>query len=208
MNKAILYDFDGVIIRSTGVKTEAFREMFMPYGEDIAEKLLEYHIEHGGISRYRKFRYVYEELLGKPYTTEIGQKLGRQFSSLILDKVKQSPMTEGIIPFLKKHRNKYLQFIVSGTPHSELFEVVRSFGIMSHFDGIWGSPPHKSLITRRIVCDFDIDTSGSCFIGDAETDYQSAKDNGLKFILVESGHSGNLKKRCEVCIKDFSNLNL
>ena len=46
--KNIFFDFDGVIAESVSAKTYAFEEMYLPYGNDIALKVVEYHKLHGG----------------------------------------------------------------------------------------------------------------------------------------------------------------
>ena len=45
--KNIFFDFDGVIAESVSAKTDAFEEMYLPYGKDIAAKVVEYHKLHG-----------------------------------------------------------------------------------------------------------------------------------------------------------------
>ena len=52
MIKAIFWDFDGVIADSVNVKTDAFYEMYLPYGKHIADKVRQYHLNNGGVSRY------------------------------------------------------------------------------------------------------------------------------------------------------------
>ena len=39
MIKNIFFDFDGVLAESVNIKTDAFYEMFLKYGKDIAEKV-------------------------------------------------------------------------------------------------------------------------------------------------------------------------
>ena len=63
--QAILLDFDGVLCECMNVKTEAFAELFKPFGEEIVNKVVEHHIENGGISRYHKIRLYYEDFLGR-----------------------------------------------------------------------------------------------------------------------------------------------
>lgn len=65
MIKAIFWDFDGVIADSVNVKTDAFYELYLPYGKEVAEKVKEYHLANGGVSRFKKFEYWETELLGK-----------------------------------------------------------------------------------------------------------------------------------------------
>jgi len=58
MVKAIIFDFDGVILESVGVKKEAFRRLFQYYPEKVDE-IVNYHMQQGGLSRYRKFQHIF-----------------------------------------------------------------------------------------------------------------------------------------------------
>ena len=40
--KAILFDFDGVLVECMNVKTEAFVQLFKIYGDDIVKKAVSY----------------------------------------------------------------------------------------------------------------------------------------------------------------------
>mgnify|MGYP006077874289 FL=1 len=50
--KAIIFDYDGVIAESVNVKTEAFAELYKPYGTDIVQKVIKHHEANGGVSRF------------------------------------------------------------------------------------------------------------------------------------------------------------
>ena len=68
--KTIFFDFDGVIADSVDIKTKAFAKLFKRYGDEIVKKVVEYHLSHGGVSRYDKFRYYYQNFLGKKITDD------------------------------------------------------------------------------------------------------------------------------------------
>ena len=82
--KNIFFDFDGVIAESVSAKTEAFEEMYLPYGKDIAAKVVDYHKLHGGVSRYEKFKYFHKEFLNEVINQEKVNELAIQFSNLVL----------------------------------------------------------------------------------------------------------------------------
>ena len=54
----IIFDFDGVILNSHNIKTQAFYEIFQKYGKKIATKSKNYHTKNAGISRYVKFKHI------------------------------------------------------------------------------------------------------------------------------------------------------
>ena len=68
--RVIFWDFDGVIKDSVPVKTEAFRKIFLPFGIDVANKVVEHHLENGGVSRYKKILYYFKTFIGKNISKE------------------------------------------------------------------------------------------------------------------------------------------
>ena len=69
--KNIFFDFDGVIAESVSAKTEAFREMYSQYGEGISNQVVDYHVNHGCISRFEKFKYWEKKFFNKDISYKI-----------------------------------------------------------------------------------------------------------------------------------------
>ena len=63
MIKNILFDFDGVILDSMPIRDYGFKMIFKDFDDDLINKLLEYHNQNGGLSRYVKIKYFYNKLL-------------------------------------------------------------------------------------------------------------------------------------------------
>ena len=59
MVNAIIFDFDGVVLESLNVKTNAFKKLYEPYGSDISKKVVEHHLENGGVSRFDKIKFYH-----------------------------------------------------------------------------------------------------------------------------------------------------
>ena len=57
MIRAIVLDFDGVIVESLGIKTQAFRDLFSDYPQHLGD-IMSYHLSHTSILRYIKFEYI------------------------------------------------------------------------------------------------------------------------------------------------------
>jgi beta-phosphoglucomutase-like phosphatase (HAD superfamily) len=191
MIKNIFFDFDGVILDSVNVKTEAFRSMYLGYGNDIAGKVVAHHLENGGISRFEKFKYYHETFLGQPINDEDIASLSNQFSSLVVDKVISSTPIPGSLDFIKNDKN-YKKFVISGTPDNEIKEIVRCLGLNDYFADVLGSPVKKGVHARNCLSKFDLSSKESVFIGDAMADYQASIDNSMKFILIENTDNKHL----------------
>ena len=65
-----VFDCDGVLLDSNRIKTEAFYEAALSYGEDAACELVRHHREHGGVSRQLKFAYFLERIVGQQPSSE------------------------------------------------------------------------------------------------------------------------------------------
>jgi len=107
MINTVIFDFDGVLVESLNIKTEAFRKLFLPEGEDIANRVVEYHIANSGVSRYDKFRYVYKEMLERPLDENTFDSLCEGFSRLVAEEVVKAPYVEGAMEFLSSCVDKY-----------------------------------------------------------------------------------------------------
>jgi phosphoglycolate phosphatase-like HAD superfamily hydrolase len=205
MIKAIIFDFDGVLIESAEIKTQAFRELFSEWPDKVDE-VMAYHLMNTGLSRYLKFRYFYESLLGKPYTEEIGNALSARFSALVLDKVKSAPFVMGALEFIKENHTRYILSIASGTPQDELVEIMRYKDLAQYFTGIYGAPSTKTDIIRRTLQGHSLSESEAIFVGDGDSDRRSATESGIPFILRLTRENQDLADTQTVAIHNLTEL--
>ncbi len=181
MIKAIIFDFDGVIIESAEIKTRAFALLFAQYPEKIKE-IIEYHTANGGISRYVKFRYIYQNILGQDLSEGKERELGEQFSSIVLEQVMSAPYVPGTPEFLESNKGNYQLFIASGTPLQELKEIVSNRNLGGFFQEVRGTPDTKSEIIEDILSRYHLHRNEVAFIGDAVSDRNAAKQTKVNFI--------------------------
>lgn len=181
MIKAIVFDFDGVLVESVDIKTKAFAHLFMEYGSDIVEKVVEYHLSNGGVSRFDKFKYYYQELLHKPLNEEASIYLSKRFSDFVVEQVIQAPMVSGAGDFLDKHHDLFDLFVVSATPQEEIEHIVKQRSMDKYFKKVFGSPREKHILVSNILKDWEYKSSQTIVIGDAMSDYQAADKTGCHF---------------------------
>lgn len=183
MIRAVAFDFDGVIVESVDLKTQAFARMFADAGPEIVDKVVSYHLEHGGLSRVEKFRHFYKHYLHRPLSDSELKALCDRFRTLVFDGVVAVPWVTGAIEAVKCfHETGLLQFVVSGTPQDELGEIVRRRGIEHFFAGVFGSPRLKGDLLRSILTAHGLAASEVLFVGDATTDYDGARMSGVQFV--------------------------
>ena len=183
--KAIIFDFDGVILESADIKTIAFLELFN-HRPDLQPAILQYHLDNLGVSRYDKFAWIYQELLDQPFTAEIREQLGNDFSALVLQKVMASPFVPGALEALQFLSSKLLLFVASGTPQEELDLIVEKRGLQNYFREVWGTPSKKPEIIRCILSNYGLTPQEALMVGDGSSDYKAAVETNLHFVARDT----------------------
>jgi beta-phosphoglucomutase-like phosphatase (HAD superfamily) len=184
--RLVFFDFDGVVLDSARIKTEAFPLVFSDYPEHI-EAITKYHLANQGISRYEKFEWIYNALLQKPLSEEKSKVLGDKFSAVVLEKVLKCPAMPGAIEFLTFLKNISVPAVVaSGTPYRELLTIIHEREIDYFFADVWGSPMKKAEIIKILTGIHGIAAEDCLFIGDASTDYEAAKAMNVPFQAIYS----------------------
>ena len=190
--KMIFWDFDGVIKESVSVKTDAFVEIFQPYGLEVVKKVKLHHLENGGMSRFDKIP-LYLKWSGVEPTKAKVNEMSNQFSMIVKRKVINSDWVPGFETFIKNNKKKYIFIIVSATPQKELVDICEKLNINSYFYKIYGSPTSKSDAIKISMEDHRILPQKCIMFGDAMADLKAAQKNNINFIFRRHKHNQNLK---------------
>ncbi|MEK9569878.1 MAG: HAD hydrolase-like protein [Paracoccaceae bacterium] len=178
----IFFDFDGVVKESVSVKTDAYAEIFSPYGSDLCEQIKSHHLANGGMSRYEKIP-LYLEWAGLEPKQATVKDFCSKFSSIVKDRVITSAWVPGVENFLKSNKDNFIFVLVSATPQDELEDICKALNLTDVFRKIFGAPNSKSDSIRRSLVDYKASPSSCLMIGDAEVDWQAARANEVHFIL-------------------------
>ena len=192
---AIVFDFDGVILQSVELKANAFRRLFSAF-PDQQDRIVQLHLTNGGLSRYEKFRRIYGEYLHLPLSDEEMARLDAEFATIVAETIYTCPFVPGALEFIKRRAAEPPLFIASGTPETELREVVQSRGLSPYFTGVYGSPRSKAALLRVILQRVDARPENLVMIGDSIQDYAAAMETGIRFVgCVPEGKRAPSRRR-------------
>lgn len=173
--KCLVFDCDGVILDSVPVKTRAFARLAEPYGQEAVDRMILYHTVHGGVSRYRKFEWFFQEVLGREITPQESEAWARKFADYALDEVRRCRLIPGAETVLDTWFGTLPMYICSGAPKPELELVLGERGLAHFFNGIYGSPPAKAELLKEIVKkEKKLAPAEFVMIGDSITDRDAA----------------------------------
>ncbi|NQV00060.1 MAG: HAD family hydrolase, partial [Parcubacteria group bacterium] len=183
--ETFFFDFDGVIVDSVNIKTEAFAQLYSSFGKEIVSKVIAYHLSHGGVSRFDKIVYWHKHYLGKEISEQELAALTKIFSDIVFSKVVNASFINGAIEFLNlvKEKNKNI-FLVSATPQEEIRRIIKARQLNEYFQGVKGSPTSKKDNMKCFIEEHKLDILNCIYFGDAKEDFDAAASLQIDFIAI------------------------
>jgi len=181
MPPVIILDFDGVILESVSIKTEAFRTLFSNVPEHV-EEIVQFHQDNGGMSRFDKFRFIFKNILNEDLTEKKFTELSERFAALVFNAIMRADFVPGAQEFLERYYTQIPLYVVSATPEQELCQIIGARRMSHYFRHVYGAPHKKTDCIREIVTLNGVPAESVFFVGDAKNDYTAACTAGVKFI--------------------------
>lgn len=178
-HKALAFDFDGVIVDSMAYKTDTFRLLFADFSKHI-EAIDTYNKREGGINRRVKFEYVYKNILHKPYSDKIEEKLTQKYGAMLKQKILDLQLVPGVKEFLRT--NHLPAFVVSSSEKQEVELQLKHHDIKQYITGIYAHPNPKAVSLEKIASELRLNPKQIVFFGDAYADYVAAQTAGTQFV--------------------------
>lgn len=205
MIKALIFDFDGIVLQSSEIKTVAFRRMFENEPVAVRDRMNAYHLKNMGFSRQRKFAYYYNEVIKEAIPDGKIDEMSEQFRLLVLEEILKAGFVPGMPMVLKEMSQRYPLYIATGSPDDEIKEITAKRNIAEYFQGIYGTPDTKETIINHILASLSCRPEEAVFFGDAESDRLSALHTGVHFV-GRIGHGSQMMGETKYTIPDFANI--
>ena len=184
--RVLVLDFDGVIVDSNDVKTQAFRDVFARF-QDHAEAMMEYHRTHISVTRFAKFDHLLERL-GRAGDMALRTELAADYSRRTLERMATVPFVPGAEAFLREFAPRLPVYLASVTPAEDLETILARRELRAWFRDVYACPPWTKPnavrdILRREACD----PHEALLLGDSAGDQRAAAETGIAFVGRDSG---------------------
>jgi phosphoglycolate phosphatase-like HAD superfamily hydrolase len=179
--RALVLDFDGVVLESVDIKTEAFREIFGDHPR--VDAIIAYHVENNGISRFLKFEHIYRHFLGRPYGEKEKAEVSERFSAVVFRRLLECPFVPGAEELLESVcRLRVPVYVASASPHEELHRILEERGLKRYFVDAFGHPTRKDEVVRLVRERHGLASGEILYVGDSLEDFRAARSEGVFFV--------------------------
>lgn len=179
-------------------------------GQSAVDSIVSYHLQHTGVSRFAKIRYIYKQVLKRKLTEQEFSRLCREFADYVFEEVVRAPYIKGAEEFLRNYKKHYLYFVVTATPQAEIEQIIRRRNMSGYFTAVYGAPRKKADSVGLILRGYNLASEDAVYIGDSMSDYEAASHNSLHFIAKAGlDNGGDIFKAIRNCLKieDLTGLN-
>ncbi len=176
-----IFDCDGVILDSNKLKLNAMEKAISHEGVSKCEvnECIDYFSKNFGKSRFHHIEYFLSNIISLPPAEVPNKKesILNSFSKQCKKLYLSAEITPNFIDFLTQLDGT--KYVASGSEQEELRYVFRERNLSKYFKEIFGSPTKKSELVNKIISK-EPDSKVLMF-GDAESDFDASKDNGIDF---------------------------
>lgn len=174
---ALVFDLDGVIIRSTLPKHRTMLSLFPTSAEaELSEMLLSL----GGVPRREKLELAFNVSHGRQPTEAELAELLRCYAHRLEQVLAQPESMPGLACFVRRAAGP--KFVCSAAPAAEVKAQLARLDLTQYFQRIYASQSDKALALRDIQ--LQRPELRVLFFGDAPQDLAAAKVAGVGFVAV------------------------
>ncbi len=188
--KTIVFDCDGVVLKSNQTKIDAYFAVAKKMGgtDAQAQAFVDHHVAKGSFPRNGKIEYYFEHIIKQPITDTLMQQYLQAFEDVLDVTLMQCEVAAGL-DALKAATPQAAWILLSGGDQAELRRVfprrfIKDQNLALLFEaGIFGGPDQKEDVLAREKANGNIQFP-ALFVGDSKYDYQAASRAGLDFVFL------------------------
>ena len=194
---ALVFDLDGVIVKTPLVKHAAMVSLFADYPEQLPQ-ISNFIFANGGVPRRDKLAQILRGLQVDPTDALVSEYLSR-YAVVLEPQLRKAPMVEGIADFIVGCPAAC--YVCSSAPEAEVQAQISRCALTSHLAAAYGGTTPKPVALREIAA---LHTNQTViFFGDSMSDRDASLEARVAFVGV-SCERDNFKDVAIEKITDFS----
>lgn len=189
--ESVIFDFDGVILNSSSLRTEVFLKFFKQFPESH-EEMEAFHLKNKGINRVEQLKYLSElKGISRAELPNFLEESLFQIGEMMKSTLESAQLIDGCIDCLEYLFNKTPIHIASNCPHDELIHLLEKHHLKRFFKTYQGSVAdrRKKQAVEDIFKNFHYAKEECLYIGDTLHDYEIATKFKMKFLGIENQFS-------------------
>ena len=194
MAKALVFDFDGVIVPSEQIKVDGYSLIFSEFGEEvpqaavIAEARREF--ADGKGNRFDIIRGIFKRLGVSEGLEEKVSMYVQRYGKLVQGRIEALSVNAATRATLERLAAMCPLYINSNNPDEALQNTLRSLDVEKYFKAVYGSSHTKVENFKTIAQREGVQATDMVFIGDGEGDRNAAQEFGCEFIGIATELNG------------------
>lgn len=185
--KAVIFDFDGVIVNSNGFKESAFVDIFDFDDDVINSKIRAWWHEIWPISRVQKIPLLYDLIKESWYTWDLltSSEYIHKYSTIVDNWYANTPVFPWVKSALQVLGSNYSLFVNSACPDESLLGAIDVLKLWKYFELVlWSTFWSKSENIETIIDGYWFDKDECLLVWDWVTDEYGAKTTGIRFVAI------------------------
>jgi phosphoglycolate phosphatase len=180
---AVVFDFDGTLVDSNGLKRQGYFDVVAEH-EDGSARM--HQVLESVLGDRRAILSAYAESCARACVPCTGvDNLVQRYSDLVDASVARAPEIAGATALIGRLRGAGCHvYLSSATPLINLEAILIRRGWDTWFTGVYGYPSQKPHTLSRIQADLGLATQHMAVVGDGNDDRESAQQLGCAFFPV------------------------
>lgn len=176
---AVVFDLDGVIVKTNFVKHAAMLSLFADHPEQ-RDAISKFILSNGGVPRKDKLAHLLRNNLRTEPTEALLVEYLDRYAIALEHQLAAAPMVEGVGEFIAAYPAD--RYVCSSAPEAEVHEQVARRFLGPHLAAIYGGTTPKSQALSAIAATHA--NGPVVFFGDSVGDYKAACQAGVAFVGV------------------------
>ena len=195
---AVVFDLDGVIVKTNLVKHAAMLSLFADHPEQQGA-ISEFILANGGVPRRAKLAHLLQHNLRTEPTDALLSEYLRRYAIQLDHQLAVAPMVEGVGEFIARYSGT--RYVCSSAPEAEVHEQVSRRSLRRHLAAVYGGTTPKPHALRAIAASHP--NQPVVFFGDSVGDYEASCQAGVAFVGIVCERD-NFQGMTVVKLQDFA----